>query len=185
MPMRFLALAYEMAGAAHAGQRRRGNGEPYINHPIRVARMVAETGAEEELVIAAVLHDTVEDSDLTFSDIERNFGAAVRDLVDGCTDDPSIEKLPRKLRKTAQAEKFRTASLGKRLIKLADQTDNLESLLATLDTRRTEDARSYADCAMMVARACGGAHAGLLERAEWTCAQILDALSEREACPVP
>lgn len=106
MSMRLIALAYDLAGKAHEGQRRRGNGEPYVNHPIRVARTVAEAGGDEEQVVAAVLHDTVEDSNLTLQDIEENFGAGICHLVDGCTDDPSIAKLPRRKRKQAQVEKI-------------------------------------------------------------------------------
>lgn len=184
MSMRLITLAYDVAGKAHEGQRRRGNGEPYVNHPIRVAKTVSEAGGDEEQVIAAVLHDTVEDGSLTLQDIEDKFGSGIRHLVDGCTDDSSIAQLPLKERKQAQAEKFRKSDVRTQLIKLADQDDNLQSLLETLDGRKTNYAMSYAECALMVAQACGQACPALLQRAEHTYERIVEELKSREeACP--
>lgn len=75
--------AYHFAEEKHAGVTR-GTGEPYINHVLRTARSVAEWGAESEVIMAALLHDAVEDCDVTLDDIEKEFGSIVRDIVDTC-----------------------------------------------------------------------------------------------------
>ena len=189
-----MAKACEMAALAHSGQYRKGNGEPYINHPIRVARMVSKAGIGhhqdlEKLVIAAILHDTVEDTNLTLEDIEKIFGATVRTLVDGCTDAPKIKKLPRLKRKAAQAEKLRPLSRDVQLIKLADQVDNLESLFKTLESFEPEDATSRVKGMLLVSQTCENADRILAKRAEKTARKILDELSDKRfdnaknACP--
>ena len=180
-----LSMAYGVAAAAHAGQQRRGNGEPCVNHSIRVAETVSKSasGSNEkirDLVIAAVLHDVVEDSEVTLEEIGVLFGPQVKNLVDGCTDAPEIADLPRLQRKTAQAEKLRGLDRGVQLIKLADQVDNLEYLSEALDAFETEDAISRVECMVMVARVCKSVSRTLLIRAEKTAQDILDALSSRK-----
>ena len=180
-----LPMAYKMAAAAHAGRYRRGNKEPCVNHSIRVAQTVSTlaNGSNDkirDLVIAAVLHDVVEDSEITLEEIRVTFGQRVRDLVDGCTDAPEIENLPRLQRKTAQAEKLRGMDPEVQLIKLADQVDNLEYLFKNLDAFETEDAISRVECMMMVVRVCEHTGKALLSMAEKTSRNILDALSTRK-----
>ena len=173
-----LAHAYEFASHAHRDQRRRGNKEPYINHPLRVARTVAERKAGVEVIIAAVLHDVVEDTAVTIGEVVMLFGQPVGDLVQELTDPPSIENLPRKVRKRLQAEKFASASAGARMVKMADQIDNLESLLESLGTRKREDAISYATCALDVVEACAEADPVLATRARRVHDDILASLEE-------
>ena len=74
--------AYEVASAAHQHQSRM-SGELYISHPIAVARIVADIGLDEMSLVAALLHDAVEDTEITLSDVETQFGAEVAGLVDG------------------------------------------------------------------------------------------------------
>ena len=184
MRMNNMAKAYEIAAVAHAGQVRKGNGEPYINHPIRVAHMVSTAGIGSrheivDLIIAAILHDTVEDSDLTLEEIGTTFGTKVRDLVDGCTDTPGMKKLPRPKRKAAQAKKVRELDQGVQLIKLADQVDNLESLFRTLESFETGDATSRVEGMLLVVKVCESANRVLLHRAEKAGQNIRDALLER------
>ena len=83
-PFTLITKAYEVAAAAH-DQQWRESGEKYINHPLAVARIVADIGLDDISVAAALLHDAVEDTDLAVSDIEREFGAEVAMIVDGVT----------------------------------------------------------------------------------------------------
>ena len=182
--MNNMAKAYEMAANAHAGQVRKGNGEPYINHPVRVAHMISTAGINSrhemiDLIVAAILHDTVEDSDLTLEEIGTTFGTKVRDLVDGCTDTPRMKKMPRPKRKAAQARKIRDLDQGVQLIKLADQVDNMESLFRTLESFGTEDAISRMEGMLLVVNVCESANRVLLHRAEKAGQNIRDALLER------
>ena len=122
--------AWELAVEAHKDMRRK-SGEPYIYHPISVARVVAEEmGLDTTSIVCALLHDTVEDTYLTLDDVEQLFGKRERDIVDGLTKmsgvfDPGT---------SAQAENFRkmllTLSDDARviLIKLADRLDNMRTL---------------------------------------------------------
>ncbi len=76
--------AYEVGALAHEGQTRK-SGEPYITHPVAVAGILAELGMDAETIIAAILHDTLEDTKLTSEQITAEFGATVTELVDGVT----------------------------------------------------------------------------------------------------
>ncbi|MGI8839577.1 MAG: HD domain-containing protein [Caulobacteraceae bacterium] len=126
-----LARAYDFAAARHAGQRRKGEAaEPYINHLTEVARLVAEAtgGADADLVIAAILHDTVEDTATSFEELAALFGPRVAGLVREVTDDKSLEKAERK---RLQVEHAGDASVGAKIIKIADKTSNLRALAAS------------------------------------------------------
>ena len=76
--------AYELAAKVHEGQKRL-SGEPYIMHPLSVALILARLGMDDASIIAAMLHDTVEDTDLTNDEIKKEFGDTVAELVDGVT----------------------------------------------------------------------------------------------------
>ena len=76
--------AFAVADKAHSGVKRR-SGEPYITHPLSVASLLAELGLDSESIAAALLHDVVEDTDVTKGDIESQFGSEVANLVDGVT----------------------------------------------------------------------------------------------------
>ncbi|WP_251277041.1 HD domain-containing protein, partial [Enterobacter hormaechei] len=79
-----LRRAWEVGAAAHAGQTRK-SGEPYITHPVAVAQVLAELGLDVEALIAAILHDTIEDTPLTREALAAEFGEPVAELVDGVT----------------------------------------------------------------------------------------------------
>ncbi|KAM6308552.1 guanosine-3',5'-bis(diphosphate) 3'-pyrophosphohydrolase MESH1 [Aegotheles albertisi] len=123
-----LLEAAEFAAWKHRGQRRKDpEGTPYINHPIGVARILAQEGGVTDLVVlqAALLHDTVEDTDTTLAELEARFGAAVRAVVQEVTDDKG---LPAAERKRLQVERAAGSSPRARLVKLADKLHNLRDL---------------------------------------------------------
>jgi len=120
-----LLVALQFAASKHKGQFRKGVHEtPFINHPIRVATLLAENGeaGNENLLIAAILHDVIEDTDTTATDINTLFGDAVCKLVLECTDDKSLPSWERKQLQISYAPK---ASLCARKLKLADKICNI------------------------------------------------------------
>jgi (p)ppGpp synthase/HD superfamily hydrolase len=120
--------AAERAAHWHAGQRRKGAAqEPYINHLIEVARLVAEaTGGEDtNLVVAALLHDAIEDQQVGRAAIAEAFGEEVAGLVVELTDDKSLPKQERKRQQVAHAPALSPRAA---LLKLADKTSNLNAL---------------------------------------------------------
>ena len=127
---RQLRRAWAVGASAHVGQTRK-SGEPYITHPVAVARVLADQGLDVETLIAAILHDTIEDTPLSRGDIAGEFGETVADLVDGVT---KLDKLHFADRQEAAAESFRkmllAMSRGLRviLIKLADRLHNMRTL---------------------------------------------------------
>jgi (p)ppGpp synthase/HD superfamily hydrolase len=161
-PMMALARAYHFAAARHVHQRRKGEAaEPYMNHLTEVAELVAVAtrGSDPEVIIAAVLHDTVEDTDTTLDDLRAEFGERIAGLVAEVTDDKS---LPKQTRKDLQIAHAAHASRGAQIIKLADKTSNLRAL-ATSPPKDWGDERiaEYVDWAGRVVDACRGADRGL------------------------
>lgn len=110
---------------------------PYVNHPINVCTILSvEAGIKDDAVLmAALLHDVVEDTDATFADVEQQFGPDVASLVREVTDDKTLEKQERKRLQIENASK--TTSRAK-LIKLADKLDNLRDLLKETPSGWTE-----------------------------------------------
>jgi (p)ppGpp synthase/HD superfamily hydrolase len=86
-----LEEAYRFAAEAHAHQRSESDGGPYIRHPLAVARLVCEAGYDDEVVAAALLHDTVEDTDVSEGEIRRRFGRPIADLVAALTEPADME----------------------------------------------------------------------------------------------
>jgi (p)ppGpp synthase/HD superfamily hydrolase len=120
--------ALDFAARKHTHQRRKGEGkEPYINHLVEVAHMVAEAtgGKDANLVIAALLHDVIEDQNVKREEIEAQFGSDVADLVAEVTDDKS---LPKDERKRLQIEHVVHVSKRAQVLKIADKTSNLRSM---------------------------------------------------------
>ncbi len=125
-----LVRAYKFSEAAHAGQVRH-SGEPYVSHCIEVARILADLQLDTTTVTSGLLHDIVEDTDITIEDIEREFGTEIAQIVDGLT---KIANLPLSSREERQVENYRKLllSIAKDarviLIKLADRLHNMRTL---------------------------------------------------------
>ena len=120
--------AITFAARAHEGQRRKTDDTPYIAHPFAVAMMVQAMGGDETAVIAALLHDTVEDSNVELAEIEATFGEAVAALVAACTELPKKENAW-EARKSHHLHSLRHAPLAAKLITAADKYHNLSQLL--------------------------------------------------------
>ena len=126
-----LRRAWEVGAAAHAGQTRK-SGEPYITHPVAVAQVLAELGLDVETLVAAILHDTIEDTPLTHAQIVASFGESVAEMVEGVT---KLDKLSFRDRQEAAAESFRKMLLAMSrdlrviMIKLADRLHNMRTLV--------------------------------------------------------
>ncbi|MGI9018287.1 MAG: RelA/SpoT family protein [Euzebya sp.] len=128
--LKLILRAYEVADQAHAGQKRR-SGEPYIIHPIGVAEILADLGADTPTICAALLHDVVEDTDQELAEIQREFGDATASLVDGVT---KLERVAVQTKEEQQAESLRKMLLAMAedyrvlLIKLADRLHNMRTI---------------------------------------------------------
>lgn len=121
-------VALQFAARKHKAQRRKGGTHiPYINHPIDVATLLATIGkvTDADILSAAVLHDTVEDTDTTAEEIERTFGPVIAGLVAEVTDDPALTSAQRKERQQAEAP---SKSRAAKLIRLADKTCNVRDI---------------------------------------------------------
>ncbi|HOZ94799.1 MAG TPA: HD domain-containing protein, partial [Ottowia sp.] len=122
--------AYRYADTAHLGQMRH-SGEPYITHPIAVAAQVAEWKLDASALMAALLHDTLEDCGVSKADLLERFGAQVAELVDGLT---KLDKIQFSTREEGQAESFRKMLLAMArdvrviLVKLADRLHNMRTM---------------------------------------------------------
>ncbi|HEU4529804.1 MAG TPA: bifunctional GTP diphosphokinase/guanosine-3',5'-bis pyrophosphate 3'-pyrophosphohydrolase [Steroidobacteraceae bacterium] len=122
--------AYEFGAAAHRGQKRM-SGEPYISHPIAAANILADLHMDAETIIAAILHDVIEDTPTAKEQIAEQFGKEVAELVDAVT---KLDQIKFKSRQEAQAESFRKMLLAMVrdirviLVKLADRTHNMRTL---------------------------------------------------------
>ena len=174
-PILTLAAAYHFAAAKHVGQRRKGEAEePYVNHLTEVADLVARAtgGADVDVIVAAVLHDTVEDTETSFEEIADRFGKRVAGLVAEVTDDKTLLKAERK---RLQIEHAARASQGAKIIKLADKTSNLRAMAFSPPkgwpaARRAE----YLDWARQVVAGCRGANAWLEEQFDQAAAVLAE-----------
>lgn len=119
----------EFATLAHTGQKRKYTYDPYIVHPIAVSETVKKFGGSPAQIAAALLHDTVEDCDVTIEDIKENFGTEVADLVYWLTDTSSPEDGNRAVRKAIDAERLGNAPVEAQFVKLADLIDNTGSIV--------------------------------------------------------
>ena len=126
--VRLLQRGYDVAERQHRGQMRK-SGDPYITHPLAVATILAELGMDSTTIVAALLHDTVEDTGLTLEDVTRDFGTEVAHLVDGVT---KLDKV--KFGDAAEAETIRKMIVAMArdprvlVIKLADRLHNMRTL---------------------------------------------------------
>ena len=166
--------AADIAARWHVHQRRKGSAEePYVNHLLEVASLVAEAthGKDPDLVIAALLHDAIEDQEVPRELIEREFGEKVANLVREVSDDKTLAK---EHRKELQVRTAANKSEGAKLIKLADKTSNLRAITyspaPTWSVKRRLD---YIDWAKQVV-------AGLRGTSPWLERQFDDAARDAE-----
>jgi GTP diphosphokinase / guanosine-3',5'-bis(diphosphate) 3'-diphosphatase len=157
-----LLLALRFAAKKHTNQRRKGGHDvPYINHPIDVATLLATVGGVTDIDIlsAAFLHDTVEDTDTTLKELQREFGRTVSALVAEVTDDPALTSAERKLRQEEEAP-FRSPAA--KAIRLADKICNVRDITDNPPpTWSRERQMEYFDWAERVVAGLRGTNAAL------------------------
>ncbi|NP_001017835.1 guanosine-3',5'-bis(diphosphate) 3'-pyrophosphohydrolase MESH1 [Danio rerio] len=153
------------AAEKHRNQRHKDpEGTPYINHPIGVARILSHEGeiTDVEVIQAALLHDTVEDTDTTFEELESVFGATVARIVQGVTDDKS---LPKAERERQQVEHAPHCSHQAKLVKLADKLYNLRDLnRCTPEGWSAQRVQEYFEWASQVVKGLRGTNAAIEEK---------------------
>jgi len=128
---RFLR-AFDFAADKHSGQTRKASTIPYIAHLMGVASLVLEGGGDEDMAIAALLHDVVEDCGgmPMLKDVRRKFGSRVAKIVDGCTDAYTEPKPPWRERKEKYIRRLNTEDADTRLVSAADKLNNVRSILS-------------------------------------------------------
>jgi predicted enzyme related to lactoylglutathione lyase len=127
--------ALRLAARAHRNQTRKGTDLPYIAHPVHVSAILQRHGFPREAVIAALLHDVVEDQDVTVAEVDAQFGAAVAEIVDALSErrsDGQGEVRPWQTRKAEAVEQIRQASATAAAVKAADVLHNAQSILVDL-----------------------------------------------------
>lgn len=160
-----LLAAIQFASRKHSTQRRKGeDASPYINHPITVTHLLADTGGITDLItlMAAVLHDTIEDTETTPGELEELFGQTVRKVVEEVTDDKTLDKAVRKERQIEHAPRL---SRRAKAIRLADKIANVRDVVESPPpdwslARRIE----YLDWTEKVVAGCRGTNDGLERR---------------------
>lgn len=127
-PISKLISAINFATIAHRNQKRKDStNTPYINHPIEVMYILSDVGIVDiDVLCAAVLHDTVEDCGVTYTELVDKFGSVVADYVLECSDDKSLTKVERKKLQITHAKEI---SIGAKLIKAADKYSNIKDLI--------------------------------------------------------
>jgi len=124
--------AFLFAAKKHAGQTRKASSIPYLAHLMGVASLVLEFGGDEDMAIAALLHDVVEDcgGEPMLREVRKRFGTRVARIVDGCTDSYSTPKPPWKERKESYIRHLKNAAAETRLVSAADKLNNIRSILS-------------------------------------------------------
>src|SRR5262245_27199369 len=152
-----LEEAYYFSDAAHQGQYRK-SGEPYISHPVAVAEILSEWQLDAQTLIAALLHDVVEDTEVSKDDISQRFGKPIADLVDGVS---KLDRIEFQSAQDAQAENFRKMLLAMArdvrviLIKLADRLHNMRTLDAVAPAKRRRIAQETLEIYAPIANRLG------------------------------
>ncbi|MBI3369494.1 MAG: bifunctional (p)ppGpp synthetase/guanosine-3',5'-bis(diphosphate) 3'-pyrophosphohydrolase, partial [Burkholderiales bacterium] len=155
--IKLIREAYKFADEAHLGQMRL-SGVPYITHPLAVAGMVADWKLDAQAVMAALMHDAMEDCGITKVQLIEHFGAPTAELVDGLT---KLDKLQFSTREEGQAESFRKMLLAMArdvrviLIKLADRLHNMRTMSAMIPAKRQRIARETLDIYAPIAHRLG------------------------------
>jgi len=149
--------AYQFSGKAHEGQYR-DSGEPYVSHPLAVAGILADWHLDPQALMAALLHDVMEDTKVSKAEISRRFGKPVAELVDGLS---KLDKIEFQSQQDAQAENFRKMLLAMArdvriiLIKLADRLHNMRTLGAVPPAKRRRIARETREIYAPIANRLG------------------------------
>jgi len=177
--MQLVVAAAAFAADRHRTQKRKDvDSSPYINHPLELARILTEEGGvtDPEVIAAALLHDTVEDTETSQAEIEGRFGARVAGMVAEVTDDKSItDKLERKNLQVLNAP---GKTHGAKLVKLADKIANLRDLLYAPPADWSDGRkRNYVELSARVVAGLRGAHPGLEARFDAVHAQGLEAFT--------
>jgi GTP diphosphokinase / guanosine-3',5'-bis(diphosphate) 3'-diphosphatase len=155
--LKLVREAYKFADEAHLGQFR-ASGQPYITHPIAVAGLVADWKLDAQAIMAALMHDTIEDQGVTKTELIQKFGAPTADLVDGLT---KLDKLHFNTREESQAESFRKMLLAMArdvrviLIKLADRLHNMRTMQSMAADKRHRIARETLEIYAPIAHRLG------------------------------
>lgn len=155
--------AIEVAAEAHQGQYRKGTSTPYITHPYAVGLILMEAGCTETVIIAGILHDTVEDTDLTLEFIRERFGEDIANIVDGCSEDKALRW---RARKTERIEALKTASPEVCTVTCADKLHNLRTIISEHD---------------LVGDAVWDRFHGGVEDQAWYYRSVLGAIADRDA----
>lgn len=176
-----LLRALQFASVKHRDQRRKdSDASPYINHPIAVAAVLAAEGqvTDDALLVAAALHDTVEDTETTFAELEEHFGVKVADLVRELTDDKTLEK---QRRKELQIEHARSASDRAKQLKIADKICNIRDIAASPPAKWPVERRlQYLDWASQVVAGCRGVNSDLDAAFDETLARAREVIGAAE-----
>jgi len=171
--------AAAFAARAHSGQTRKGAAqEPYVNHVLEVAEILAAHGAPQAAIIAGLLHDTVEDTEVTPAELAEAFGAEVAGIVAEATDDKTLPKETRKALQVSQAAKKSDAA---KQLKLADKTSNLRAMMLS-PPRNWDHARrcEYVGWAGRVAAGLKGVNPALDQLFEQTYREAIAHLAAHE-----
>ncbi len=172
--------AYEIANSAHEGQFRQ-SGDPYISHPVSVAIVLVDLGMDTDCICAALLHDVVEDTDVTLSELSRKFGDDVALMVNGVT---KLGQIPLVTKEEQQAENIRKMLLAMSedvrviIIKLADRLHNMRTLNFKSDRRRREISLETMEIYAPIAHRLG--IRALKEELEDTALKYLDPIGYKE-----
>lgn len=152
-----IITAYELANEAHRGQMR-ASGEPYISHPLAVAYILLELGMDTDTICAAILHDVVEDTNVSLEELRSRFGQDISMLVDGVT---KLGKVPLSTKEEQQAENIRKILLAMSqdirviIIKLADRLHNMRTLHHKMEDKRRMTALETMDIYAPIAHRLG------------------------------
>lgn len=173
-----LLRAVAFSAARHRNQRRKGaEAFPYINHPVEVAEMLASVAGVTELdtLIAAILHDTIEDTETSREEIEAIFGQRVRAIVEEVTDDKRLTQI---LRKKLQVQHAPGLSDAAKLIKIADKMSNIQELMQSPPQNwSVQRKQEYLDWAQNVFEGCRGVNRALEHKFEEVIRQARHAFS--------
>jgi len=153
-----LAKAYQLGEKAHSGQMRKDGHTPFFEHPKNVSLILAELEMDEDTIIAALLHDTVEDTEITLGDVQKNFGEGVSSLVDGVTKLAVINYETKQEREVENLRKMflaMSSDIRVILIKLADRLHNIRTLDAMTPEKQREKAEETIEIYAPIANRLG------------------------------